>query len=167
MRQTVPMRKLLVPLVAVLAASLAGCAPEACPAIGWSSSLTVELTGDTSPVHLVELCSEGTCSGPVQRAPDTGAKNFLPVPSTGAVSRGPVSEGTELEEPSPYSASRVDDNTWHMGFMMQTPTAVTVRALTAGGKVLAEENFTLEWTRVGGSEQCGGPMKADPVVLEL
>lgn len=167
MRETVPMRKPLVPLVAVLAASLAGCMTEACPAIGWSSSLTVELTGDTSQVHLVELCSEGVCSGPVQRAPDQGSKVFSTVPTTGAVSMGTVREGRELDDPSMFSASRVDDNTWRMGFMMQAPTAVTVRALTDGGKVLAEEDFILKWKRVGGSEQCGGPMKADPVVLDL
>lgn len=146
------MRKPLVPLVAVLATSLAGCITEACPAIGWSSSLTVELTGDASQVHLVELCSEGVCSGPVQCAPNEGATTFSLEESIGTTGAGTSSEGTEPEEPAPYSASRVDDNTWNRGFMMQAPTAVTVRALTAGGRVLAEENFTLEWTRVGGSE---------------
>lgn len=39
--------------------------------------------------------------------------------------------------------------------------------LDAGGEPLAEEDYTLEWTRVGGSERCGGPMMADPVLLDI
>lgn len=155
------MRKTAIPLVAVLAATLTGCMTDACPAIGWSNSLTVELTGDASPVDVVEVCAEDVCSNQVQRAPDDGFTTEVP-PSTGG-----VSEDREPKELSLYSASRVDDDTWAIGFMMQAPTAVTVRALTADGTVLAEEDFALEWKRVGGSERCGGPGRAGPVILDL
>lgn len=155
------MRKTAISLVAVLAATLTGCMTDACPAIGWSNSLTVELAGDASRVDVVEVCSEDVCSDQMQRALDEGVMTEVP-PSTGA-----VSEEREPKELSLYSASRVDDDTWTIGFMMQAPTAVSVRALTGEGTVLAEEDFTLEWKRVGGSERCGGPGEAGPVVLEL
>jgi hypothetical protein len=50
---------------------------------------------------------------------------------------------------------------------MSAPKAVTVRASSADGTVLAERKVTLEWTRVGGTEQCGGPMEAPVVRLRV
>lgn len=48
---------------------------------------------------------------------------------------------------------------------MTAPENVTVRALDTAGEVLTEEEFALEWRRVGGSEECGGPGEAGPVTL--
>ena len=44
---------------------------------------------------------------------------------------------------------------------------VQVRALSAAGEVLAEQHFDLEWRRVGGSERCGGPHEAGPLLLPV
>ncbi|WP_139186817.1 hypothetical protein [Arthrobacter crystallopoietes] len=78
-----------------------------------------------------------------------------------------VTEPEAAEELSSYFSSRVDDDTWEIGFNMDVPSAVTVCALSSDGKILAEEDQALEWTRVGGSERWGGPMETDPVVLNL
>ncbi|MDJ0351438.1 hypothetical protein [Pseudarthrobacter sp. PH31-O2] len=37
----------------------------------------------------------------------------------------------------------------------------------AGGGVLARREVQLDWTRVGGSEACGGPATAGPVRLTI
>ncbi|AUI52917.1 hypothetical protein SAMN04489742_3652 [Arthrobacter crystallopoietes] len=155
------MRKGAVPLIALLSASLTGCMPQACPAIGWSNGLTVELAGDASRVHLVEVCSGDVCSRPIQRAPDA-FETAVPKSSPSM-----VTEPEAAEELSSYFSSRVDDDTWEIGFNMDVPSAVTVCALSSDGKILAEEDQALEWTRVGGSERWGGPMETDPVVLNL
>ncbi|SEO18668.1 hypothetical protein SAMN05216281_1563, partial [Cryobacterium luteum] len=32
---------------------------------------------------------------------------------------------------------------------------------------LAERDVTLNWVRVGGTEQCGGPAETDPITLTI
>lgn len=49
---------------------------------------------------------------------------------------------------------------------MVQPGEVTARALSADGEILASTETGLEWTRVGGSEQCGGPMRATSILLD-
>ncbi|MHA7221565.1 hypothetical protein ACX80S_04460 [Arthrobacter sp. RHLT1-20] len=44
---------------------------------------------------------------------------------------------------------------------------VTVRALASDGNLLAERTLELGWTRVGGSEACGGPATAGPINLTV
>ncbi|WP_156642181.1 hypothetical protein [Arthrobacter sp. B6] len=48
-----------------------------------------------------------------------------------------------------------------------SPSEVTVRALAADGTVLAEPEHDLVWTRVGGTEQCGGPVTTAPIQLSV
>jgi hypothetical protein len=50
---------------------------------------------------------------------------------------------------------------------MSAPKKATVKALDARGEVLAQRDVDLTWTRVGGSEQCGGPSTAGPITLPL
>lgn len=65
----------------------------------------------------------------------------------------------------PYFASKINDHSW------RSPSAcrphVTLRAFSASGTVLADEDVTLNWIRVGGSERCGGPEEAGPVTLVI
>lgn len=42
-----------------------------------------------------------------------------------------------------------------------------LRAVSAEGEVLAKRDFALEWRRVGGTEECGGPQEAGPVSLDI
>ena len=47
---------------------------------------------------------------------------------------------------------------------MAAPESVVVTVLGADGSDLAEVSADLEWHRVGGSEECGGPMETTVTV---
>jgi hypothetical protein len=49
-------------------------------------------------------------------------------------------------------------------FGFATPDSVTLVVRDAAG-VLAEHEADLDWTRVGGSAECGGPSEADAIVV--
>ncbi len=66
---------------------------------------------------------------------------------------------------APFYAERIDADTWRFAVNMSSPDHVTAKALTASGEVLAEKEADLEWKRVGGSAQCGGPAQAPPIDL--
>ena len=55
------------------------------------------------------------------------------------------------------------DGSWTVESFTSTPDRLTLRALDDAGALLAEDSYDLEWTRTGGSEQCGGPMSTPPV----
>lgn len=161
-------------VVVVFSALLAGCAggpgaPDgfACPAIGWSNSLSVELEGGVSSVAEVQGCVEDVCSHFVRLPPKTDAPVEIITPAPGGGGGGETRRSHPPREFSPYMASRVDEDSWRVRFEMTSPASVTVRALDTDGAVLAEEDFALEWVRVGGSEQCGGPGEAGPVTLRI
>ena len=116
--------------------ALTGCAPPpvACPAIGWINSLTVELVGDTSSVAAVQLCTPHGCA---------------PSP--------------DLDPSSSWALVALTDrdgDSWSFSTDMSAPDELVVKTLTADGVVLSEESVAPDWTRVGGSEQCGGPSEA-------
>ena len=168
----------------LLAAGTAGCsgvAPNACPALAWFNSVTVSLDGSADKVHLVELCADDVCSvradGPV-RVPETSVSpGAVPAPVTalpGTALPAPSASlsGTALpptSEPaySPFTASRVDERTWRVSLLMRSPKTVTLTAYSADGTVLARRGLEPGWTRVGGSEACGGPSTAGPVRLVI
>ncbi|HEY9324791.1 MAG TPA: hypothetical protein VIP50_07665, partial [Agromyces sp.] len=66
-----------------------------------------------------------------------------------------------------FSTERIDEGTWRISFPTQSPDSLTVRAVAATGEVLAEREVTVEWERVGGSEQCGGPSEGEPISLDI
>ena len=47
---------------------------------------------------------------------------------------------------------------------MATPVEVDIAVLGPDGAVLAETTAAPEWVRVGGSEECGGPMEGTVTV---
>ena len=115
---------------------LTGCAPApvACPAIGWVNSLTVELTGQTSSVQRVQLCTQEGCA-----------------------------PGRDVDSSSLLSDIAVTDregDTWTFETQMLSLEEVTIRALASDGSVVSEDSVRPNWKRVGGSEQCGGPSTA-------
>ena len=116
--------------------TLTGCAPApvACPAIGWVNSLTVEVTGQTSSVERVQLCTQEGCA-----------------------------PGRDVDSSSPLSLIAVTEregNTWTFATDMLSLEEVTIRALGSDGSIVSEESVRPDWKRVGGSEQCGGPSTA-------
>jgi hypothetical protein len=66
---------------------------------------------------------------------------------------------------APFYAERVDADTWRFTVNLNSPDHVTAKALTATGAVLMEKEADLEWKRVGGSAQCGGPSVAPPIEI--
>lgn len=159
----------------VLAVATAGCSgsvPNACPALAWFNSLTVSLDGSIEKVSLVEFCAEDVCSvradGPV-RIPETAVSpGAAPPPAaTLPVTPEPTRSGPAPSglADSPFTASRVDDRTWKVSLLMRSPRTVTLKAYSADGSVLAQRELEPGWTRVGGSEACGGPETAGPVRL--
>jgi hypothetical protein len=154
-----------------LTLGLVSCAsPNVCPAIAWSNSLTVSLNGAVESVDVVEFCVENTCSVPAPRSAPSTSRIPGGTPDAGAVPPRSSEAATSLDSPkgrSPFIASKADDRTWRFQLMMRTPEMAVIRARTAEGQVLAEREVPLQWTRVGGSRQCGGPSTAAPVTLNL
>ena len=121
-------------LVAVLVAFRRGQDVVACPAIGWGSEVRVELTGDwpARTVGVVEL----VCSTPCERL---------------TVRDEVTGEPVRLEAtPDPLS--------WPVFGALPRSAVATVRA--TDGTALARAAAALRFERVGGSEECGGPMRA-------
>ncbi|SNR88240.1 hypothetical protein [Blastococcus mobilis] len=128
--------------VCAVAAALAFAACTAsgttvCPAIGWSNTLTVGLADgwpDVAGGTLTVGCSS-RC-GPMPGS--TGEANRVTVPLTGR------STVVQLD--------------------MTTPDSAVLTVLGPDGTELAALDADLDWRRVGGSEECGGPSVASVVV---
>jgi len=126
-------------LVVTAALALAACregVETVCPAIGWSNALVVTLAGDWPPV-------EGG-SVTVACAPRCG---------WAVVRDGPPVDQDRLTAP-------LDTLPVVLHLDMSTPDPVDVRVLGPDGSELAGMEADLDWVRVGGSEECGGPMEA-------
>ena len=121
---------------AVLALVACDGAPTACPAIGWGSTLTVRLAPDWPP-------GEG-------RSVQVGCPDPCGLPALDGTPSGPIRTGA-----APLTGSSAS-----VSFVMETPDAVVLTVLGPDGAVLAEVDAGLDWVRVGGSEECGGPHEA-------
>ena len=119
--------------VLVTVMGLTGCVSFACPAIGWTNALTVQLDGDTSAVDQVQLCTDDGCA-PVGDEDITGPLGLV-------------------------TAEKKTDDAWTFA-VDGLPDTFTVRTLAADGTMLSDTEVTPEWDRIGGSEQCGGPSEA-------
>jgi hypothetical protein len=76
---------------------------------------------------------------------------------------------TSRADPSgPYSSfttTRLSEESWEIETGMVLPEEVMVQALDAQGLILAEVKETLEWTRINGTEECGGNTRSNPIRL--
>lgn len=120
-------------LAAVALATGCNAGPStACPAIGWGSRLVVEL-GDGWP--------------------GAGAVR-LECPSWCGLAVDPVDDGPDAV------TVQLTGSTAYVPFMMAAPEDVIVTVLAADGTVLSTAEVELDWVRVGGSAECGGPTEA-------
>jgi hypothetical protein len=129
-------------VAAAAAAALAfsACAAGAntvCPAIGWSNTLTVGLADGWPPVDGGALVVE--CS------------------SRCGLMLGPTDEPDEVQVPLTGRSTVVQ-------LEMTTPDSAALTVLGPDGTELAQLDADLDWRRVGGSEECGGPSAASVVV---
>ena len=121
------------------ALSFSACSAGAttvCPAIGWSNTLTVDLADDWPDVAGGSLTVE--CSSRCGVLGTAGDQDRLSVPLTG--------RSTVVQ------------------FDMTSPDPAVLTVLDADGGKLAELDADLDWRRVGGSEDCGGPSVASVLV---
>ncbi|MFC9561496.1 hypothetical protein [Agromyces sp. NPDC056965] len=122
-----------------------GCLfPNACPTIGYLSSVDIVLSGpDAASAALVVLCSDVGCSIPV-------AESGTPPAS------GPL-----------WTATDEGDGHWRIDLGMNAPERVTIEVLDADGARLTETAEELEWRRTADTGQCPGPVATDPVTVEV
>lgn len=112
----------------VLVASRLG-GETACPAIGWSNVLVIEVGSGRPEAHAVRV----DCSSPC-----------------GLLLSSPADEPDTTTVPLARGAATVS-------FVMAAPDSVTVAVLDAAGAVLTRAAVAPDWVRVGGSAECGGP----------
>jgi hypothetical protein len=124
--------------VGALALGATGCSPvlDACPAVGWSSTLYVSVD-ETAPAVatglVLALCDGEGCEP--GRGTDTGITEI----------RGSSERG------------------WSASLLGGQP-VVGYRLTDESGALVREGHVALDWVRVGGDERCGGPREARIVV---
>jgi hypothetical protein len=64
----------------------------------------------------------------------------------------------------PEGVAPLDGDRATVSFLLETPDEVDVAVLGPDGAVLAQLTADLEWVRVGGSDECGGPHEATVTV---
>lgn len=124
-----------------LVMSLSGCSiiVGACPAVLYLDHMDATLTGST-PVGLqIEACMDSECE----------------------TSGEPV-----LEDGAPFNIDFVGERAVRISSAPNSST-VQLSAIDGGGDVQAKQTFDLEWTRNGGSEQCGGPMETPALTFHI
>ncbi|MFC4394688.1 hypothetical protein [Arthrobacter sedimenti] len=150
----------------LLAATLAnaGCG-TACSTMGYVSVITVKLEGNADAVDEVQMCSDEGCS---QRLPDYGPAVPMKTVQPGVPGSDTPTPFIPATPPAAFLGTRTDIDTWAFSISQAgLPEHVTVRALGADKAFLAEQRNDLVWTRVGGSEQCGGPVTTPPIILRV
>lgn len=175
-------------LVAVLLPA-AGCAeqhapsqPDAgrsstgtvCPAIGYVSTIVVNVEGDVESVNEVQLCTDEGCSAPgptAAPAPSVAVSDhYVPLPGGGfSPAHGP-SIPPPTYPTAPFISSKQDGGRWTFfpsGARNSTPDRVSLRALAADGTVLAEQESDLVWTKDDPSNPCGSPVTTPPIPFEI
>ena len=157
------LRLLGVAAAVAMSSTVSGCS-WACTTIGWIDAVNVELDGSAGEVAAVELCTDGVCASaaPLLPASDEPLHVMTALPEASATPSSAPADAALL-----FSTERVDEDTWRILFPAQQPDSLTVRAVTATGEVLAEREAPIEWRRVGGSEQCGGPSEGEPISLDI
>ncbi|RBY93388.1 hypothetical protein DQ237_18235 [Blastococcus sp. TF02-8] len=117
--------------------ALTGCADggAACTAVGWNNAVVVEF-------------AEGW------RAVEGGV----------TVECDPACYTDVLVDPEAATVDPADGESATGLLGMSTPGSIVVRVIGADGARLTEVDADLDWRRVGGTEECGGPHEATVVV---
>jgi hypothetical protein len=136
----------VVPLLAAVGLGLAACSPATvCTTIGYPSTARITLAEPRDDVDL-EVCAGEGCE---------------PGPSPGDAAAEPVRSGAPANEDSGIYALRGDGSTGWTADFSGTEDEMGYRLLGADGAAIAEGGVRVEWVRVGGTEECGGPQEAE------
>lgn len=112
-----------------------------CPSPNWHNQLTLSLTGNVDAAA-VTACAGAEC---------------VPVPPTFAKS---TSEDSGL-------LTHQNDGSWLFNVAPNPPKSVSFRVYDHNGDIVAAQSTALNWTRVSGTERCGGRMSSINVVLDV
>lgn len=112
-----------------------------CPDLGWTNSVKVLTTGSSDPVSAMTACQGNGC---------------VPTPPSALTNATPGS-----------SLTHDGGNSWTLNLATAAPAQITVQAYDADGKVLTKQSYSLNWTRVGGNEVCGGPMTTAAIEMSV
>lgn len=167
------MRKLGAVLAAsVLLTAVIGCSmqvvPTACPALGHSTVIPIEVSGSRADaVAAVQICSDNDCcsSGEPVQPPQEPVEQQAPKPP-GSLAMPATHKSEPVSLFSSFNASQISEENWEIGTDMVQPAAVTVQALDSSGEVLVRTEAALEWTRISGSEECGGDARSTTVRVD-
>jgi len=156
--------------VVLLCLATTGCAGGgfvACPAIGYISTVRISLLGNIADVREVRLCDpDGNCSV-TQAELQSQGDGPLTVIEPGQLDQDPPTpEPSQVPAPL-YIATHDGGNDWSVQMPFGVPEEAVVTAYRADGSIAGETSAELEWRRVGGSEQCGGPMEAGPIEVAV
>lgn len=121
-------------LALVATFGLTACQGTNCPAIGWSDSLTIQLTDAQNRINALELCFRGHC----------------------------MSDDDLDDSPlAGVQATDLGDGTWQFDMGMWTPDAVLLRGLASDGTVANEYPIQPDWSVTNEvAPGCGGPATA-------
>lgn len=153
---TTPARVLIIAVfAAALTAILGGCSTNrACPAIGYINTATFDVRG-SDPAAL-RLCIEDVCAASNDLAP-SDLPLTLATPSDLAATAASSSPPSPL---APFTVRKTDAATFAYSSYSTKARSLEVAALDASGIVIGTTTAKLNWKRVGGTEQCGGPSVA-------
>jgi hypothetical protein len=130
--------------------------PVACSASLYVPSVSIVLSGDTSLVRGVELCSTAACSfgsGPTAS----------PTPATEPDDGSTAAPGSSV----PVYAYQVDKHHWGVAVPHDRPSLARIAVRGEGGRILVAKSFPLEWKQVGATSVCGNAHTTPPVYLRL
>jgi len=122
----------------------------ACPAIGYLDTFTVRLSGPGAATALVELCDGTMCT----------ASTPTPAPAPSLVGVTPGASASPMPPGSAPGPVQVRRSGQEWTFTGAFPSRFEVRAVSPAGTVLAHEEVSPVWRRIGGSAECGGPHAA-------
>ncbi|WP_146236319.1 hypothetical protein [Curtobacterium sp. MCBD17_023] len=132
--------------LSVLTTAACGIVPTACPAIGWTNTVVVTVSGPVGSVDAVRdvaVCTGTGCTPPAPSDPPVLPPEVAPAPSPTSTAAGTV---------------------WRLPVLMGTPDRAVVELRDAADRPLLTETVRTRWIRYGGSEQCGGPSTAEVTV---
>lgn len=136
--------------VAVIAVGSSGCLgtvvpkPTECAAIAYSQHVDIILEGPAADkVERVVFCTDRGCSVPGTEA--------TPVPASGPW----------------YTVTDLGGGRWHVDILLDLPGQATIEVLGTDGTTLTRTTVELEWQRIGGSEECGGPHETEPITVKV
>lgn len=122
-------------------------------------------SGATVSAFVLLTAVSGCSTGEPAQAPQQPVKSLLPKPSESLATPAPhQSEPATLF--SSFRTSRISQEKWRIETGMVQPPAVTVQALDSYGEVLVRIDAALDWTRISGSEECGGDARSTTVHID-